>query len=95
MGESPIRARGPIADADAVEWLRTGEVRVLGRLPWSSNATFLVDVGPGDEPRDGPGDGPGDEPGDGPGDEPGDGPGDGPGDEPGDGPGNEPILQAV
>lgn len=50
MGESPIRARGPIADADAVELLLTGEVRVLGRLPWSSNATFLVDVSPGEDP---------------------------------------------
>lgn len=50
MAESAIRAREPIADADAVELLRTGELRVLGRLPWSSNATFLVDVSPGDDP---------------------------------------------
>ncbi|MYI55498.1 MAG: hypothetical protein F4062_00435, partial [Acidimicrobiia bacterium] len=50
MGESPIRARAPIADAEAVELLLTGELRVLGRLPWSSNATFLVDVSPGEDP---------------------------------------------
>ena len=50
MGESPIRARAPIADGDALEVLRTGELRVLGRLPWSSNATFLVDVACADDP---------------------------------------------
>ena len=50
MGESPIRARPPIADADALEVLRDGEVHVLGRLPWSSNATFLVDVAPAADP---------------------------------------------
>lgn len=50
MAESPIRAREPIADADAAALLRTGELRVLGRLPWSSNATFLVDVSPDDDP---------------------------------------------
>ena len=49
MGESPIRARAPIADGAALEVLRTGELRVLGRLPWSSNATFLVDVTPADD----------------------------------------------
>ena len=49
MGESPIRARSPIADGAALEVLRTGELRVLGRLPWSSNATFLVDVTPADD----------------------------------------------
>ena len=50
MGESPIRARAPVADAEAVELLLTGGLRVLGRLPWSSNATFLVDVSPGEDP---------------------------------------------
>ena len=64
MAESAIRARGPIADADALEALRRGELRVLGRLPWSSNATFLVDVGPAGGPdgelADGPDDGPAD-----------------------------------
>ncbi len=36
----------------ALELLRSGEVEVLGRMPWSSNATLLVEVrtgaGPGD-----------------------------------------------
>lgn len=42
--ESPFRPRPPV-DADTAEAaLRGGEVEVLGRMPWSSNATFLVDV---------------------------------------------------
>ena len=52
MGESPIRARGPIADGEALELLRTGALALLGRLPWSSNATFLVDVSPAGAPHD-------------------------------------------
>ena len=50
MGESPIRARGPVPDADAAELLRASSLAVLGRLPWSSNATFLVDVRPSGAP---------------------------------------------
>ncbi len=42
--DSPFRPRGPIADADAVAVLTDGDLDVLGRMPWSSNATFLVDV---------------------------------------------------
>lgn len=34
--------------AGALEALRTGEVEVLGRMPWSSNATLLVEVRTGD-----------------------------------------------
>ena len=45
---SPFRSRPPIDDSDAEEVLRCGEVDVLGRMPWSSNATFLVDVRHGD-----------------------------------------------
>ncbi len=30
----------------AIDRLRNGELRVEGRLPWSSNLTFLVEVGP-------------------------------------------------
>ncbi|MDG2907098.1 MAG: SCO1664 family protein [Acidimicrobiales bacterium] len=45
---SPFRSRPPIDDSDAEEVLRCGEVDVLGRMPWSSNATFLVDVRRGD-----------------------------------------------
>ena len=33
---------------DAVAVLREGEVEVIGRMPWSSNATFLVTVHAGD-----------------------------------------------
>jgi len=48
---SPFRARGPIDDATAVEVLAAGRLEILGRMPWTSNATFLVDVTP---PDDGP-----------------------------------------
>ena len=34
--------------AGALDVLRTGEVEVLGRMPWSSNATLLVEVRAGD-----------------------------------------------
>lgn len=44
MAESPVRARRPVSEQEAVEELSTAEVKVLGRLPWSSNATFLVDL---------------------------------------------------
>ena len=40
-------------DEVAVEILSSGEIQVLGRMPWTSNATFLVDVthpDTGDEP---------------------------------------------
>lgn len=42
--DSPFRDRGPLADDEAELVLNVGEVEVLGRMPWSSNATFLVDV---------------------------------------------------
>jgi len=42
--ESPFRERGPIADDLAEDVLAHGEIEILGRMPWSSNATFLVDV---------------------------------------------------
>ena len=42
--ESPFRDRGPIDDQDAEEILELGELEILGRMPWSSNATFLTDV---------------------------------------------------
>ena len=44
--ESPFRDRPAIADDEAAELLRAGELDVLGRMPWSSNMTFLVDVHP-------------------------------------------------
>ena len=40
----PFRARGPIDDSEALEVLANAEIDVLGRMPWSSNATFLVDL---------------------------------------------------
>jgi uncharacterized repeat protein (TIGR03843 family) len=33
-----------VAGDEALDVLRTGEVSVLGRMPWSSNATLLVEV---------------------------------------------------
>ena len=35
---------GPIADDVAPTVLREGDVEVIGRMPWSSNATFLVSL---------------------------------------------------
>lgn len=45
---SPFRPRGPIEDAVALEALHEGDMAVIGRMPWSSNATFLVDIAHGD-----------------------------------------------
>jgi len=42
--ESPFRERPALEDEAAVGILTTGELEVLGRMPWSSNMTFLVDV---------------------------------------------------
>jgi hypothetical protein len=42
----PTDERQPVADALTV--LAEGEIKVLGRMPWSSNATFLVSVSFGD-----------------------------------------------
>lgn len=33
-----------MADPDRLALLSTGRVEIIGRMPWSSNATFLVDV---------------------------------------------------
>ena len=38
-----------LSDARARELLRGGDVDVLGRMPWSSNATFLVNQTGGDD----------------------------------------------
>ncbi|WP_420619173.1 SCO1664 family protein [Candidatus Poriferisocius sp.] len=48
--ESPFRDRPALDDEAAVEILTTGELDVLGRMPWSSNMTFLVDVHSPDSP---------------------------------------------
>jgi uncharacterized repeat protein (TIGR03843 family) len=50
MAASGWPTRAPVPDEVARELLRTGDVDILGRMPWSSNATFLVDLaGPGGE----------------------------------------------
>jgi uncharacterized repeat protein (TIGR03843 family) len=42
--DQPFRSRPPIPTQRALELLREGQIEVLGRMPYSSNATFLVDV---------------------------------------------------
>ena len=54
QAESPFRERPAISDEAAVELLTTGELDVLGRMPWSSNMTFLVDVLPASDMPDAP-----------------------------------------
>lgn len=48
---TPYRYDASIAPGDPqmVELLCVGSIEVLGRMPWSSNATFLVDVEHGDD----------------------------------------------
>ena len=41
---SPFRDREPIPNELAEQILAEGEIDVLGRMPWSSNATMLCDV---------------------------------------------------
>ena len=43
-GQSPIRDRPPIETGRALALLAGGDVELRGRMPYSSNATFLVDV---------------------------------------------------
>jgi uncharacterized repeat protein (TIGR03843 family) len=38
----------PVGDERARQLLRDGDVDLLGRMPWSSNATFLVNLADGD-----------------------------------------------
>lgn len=42
--ESPFLDRDEIPTEQALELLREGELEVCGRMPYSSNATFLLDV---------------------------------------------------
>ena len=42
--ESPFLDRAPITTDRALELLRDGDLELRGRMPYSSNATFLVDV---------------------------------------------------
>lgn len=46
-GPSPSSSPGPGCRDGVLEVLRAGEVTILGRMPWSSNATLLVEVGAG------------------------------------------------
>ncbi len=47
--ESPFLDRPPIETGRALELLATGELEIVGRMPYSSNATFLVDLADGGE----------------------------------------------
>jgi uncharacterized repeat protein (TIGR03843 family) len=49
VSDNPFRDREPLTAADALEILETAEIDVLGRMPYSSNATFLVDLRVGDD----------------------------------------------
>lgn len=42
--DSPFRSRDPLDTGTAIEILKNGEIEILGRMPYSSNATFLVDL---------------------------------------------------
>lgn len=42
--ENPFRERPEVATEQALATLAAGEISMVGRMPWSSNATFLVDV---------------------------------------------------
>jgi len=43
-GPRPDRPDRAESDADVLDVLRGGAVEILGRMPWSSNATFLVEA---------------------------------------------------
>ena len=46
MGEevSPFRDRPEIASDDAVKVLQNSQIEIIGRMAWSSNSTYLVNV---------------------------------------------------
>ena len=51
---SPFRSREPLSNSEALDLLQNAELEVLGRMPYSSNATLLVDlVVDGDVPAQG------------------------------------------
>ena len=41
---SPFRSRPEIASDDAVKVLQNSQIEIIGRMAWSSNSTYLVDV---------------------------------------------------
>jgi len=49
VSDNPFRDRDPLTAGQALEILETAEIDVLGRMPYSSNATFLVDLHLADE----------------------------------------------
>jgi uncharacterized repeat protein (TIGR03843 family) len=49
VSEDELTGETTLEGEAALEVLREGEVTVLGRMPWSSNATLLVDVRRGDD----------------------------------------------
>jgi uncharacterized repeat protein (TIGR03843 family) len=46
---SPFRERAPLSIEDGLKLVETAELELLGRMPWSSNATFLCDLQVGSE----------------------------------------------
>jgi uncharacterized repeat protein (TIGR03843 family) len=44
MSDSPFRDRGPVDNKLAQQVLLEGDIEILGRMPWSSNTTLLVDI---------------------------------------------------
>ena len=42
--ENPFRDREPVSKKKALATLHNGKLEVVGRMPWSSNATFLIDI---------------------------------------------------
>ena len=42
--ESPFRDRPEIAIGDALKILQDSQIEIIGRMAWSSNSTYLVDV---------------------------------------------------
>ena len=41
---SPFRERPEISNSDALNILTSSDIEILGRMAWSSNSTYLVDV---------------------------------------------------
>ena len=42
--ESPFRSRDPLTTSEALSVLTSSEIEILGRMPYSSNGTFLADL---------------------------------------------------
>jgi len=44
MSDDPFRPRPPLSTPDALDLMAEANIEILGRMPYSSNATFLVDL---------------------------------------------------